>query len=372
MDVPTGLKTTPIIDEHRRLGARLGPFGGWLMPIQYSGIIAEHSWTRTASSVFDICHMGEFIIRGDADKTGFNRIVTFDLNRIPEGGCRYGFMLNDAGGIIDDLIVYRIAPEEWMAVMNAATIAGDEANFRKHLSKGTDLRNISDATGKLDLQGPKSLDVIKKIAGPGVAGLGYYRFGHFKIIGERAIISRTGYTGELGYEIYIAAAKAAALWKLLLSDPLVRPAGLGARDTLRLEMCYPLYGQDITASTTPAEAGMGRFVEMKKDFIGRDAIAKKRPARHLVPFAASSRRSPRHGYRIVAAGKDAGEVTSGSFSPSLGCGIGMGYVADGSPSAAGTPIVLRDKDVEISATITEKPFYRKGTAKIPEAANADS
>jgi aminomethyltransferase len=370
MDNPSDLKLTPLTDEHKRLGAKLAPFGGWLMPIQYEGIIAEHNWTRKEASVFDICHMGEFVIRGNADKTLFNRIVTFDLNKIPEKACRYGFILNDAGGVIDDLIVYRIAPEEWMIVTNAATIGGDEANFRKHLAKGTDFRNISAATGKLDLQGPKSLEVMKKVAGQGVAGLGYYTFGHFNVLGERVIISRTGYTGELGYEIYISSAKVVELWRLLLSAARVKPAGLGARDTLRLEMCYPLYGQDMTARTTPFEAGLGRFVDMGKDFVGREALVKGRSDEKLICFKALSRRSPRHNYRIISGGKDIGVVTSGSFSPSLLCGIGMGYAAADCP--AGTNITLKENEVEIPAVVTDKPFYKGGTAKIPEGVNAGS
>jgi aminomethyltransferase len=363
------LKKTPLIDEHERLGAKLAPFGGWLMPIQYSGIIAEHVWTRSQVSLFDICHMGEFIIHGEPEKSGFNKIVTFDLNTIPIFSCRYGFALNDAGGIIDDLVVYRTAETEWMVVVNAATIDGDEAHFRKHLSRGTDFQNVSSALGKLDLQGPRSLDSLKSLAGPGVAGLGYYKFGYFDVLGEKIIISRTGYTGELGYELYISAGKVKELWKKLLSDSRVKPAGLGARDTLRLEMTYPLYGQDITADTTPLEADKGKFIDLNKDFIGKPALLKKsRPSRKLISFIASSRRSPRHNYRILASGKDAGLVTSGSFSPSLSCGIGMGYVD--LPCAPGSRITLKENDVEIEAAVTVGPFYKKGTAKISEGSHA--
>jgi aminomethyltransferase len=284
------LKNTPLTDEHQRLGAKLAPFGGWLMPIQYSGIIAEHVWTRAEASLFDICHMGEFIIRADALKSGLDRIVTFDLTTLKVGGCRYGFMLNDAGGIMDDLIVYRIADTHWMVVANAATIDSDEAHFRKHLSPGTDFKNVSSATGKLDLQGPRSLDVLKGLMGPGVTALGYYTFGYFNLLNERIIISRTGYTGELGYELYISADKVRELWNMLLADARVRPAGLGARDTLRLEMSYPLYGQDLTADTTPLEAGKGKFVDMKKDFIGKAALSKKsKPARKLINFIHAGR-----------------------------------------------------------------------------------
>ena len=362
------LKNTPLIDEHRHLGAKLAPFGGWLMPIQYSGIIAEHTWTRTEASLFDICHMGEFMIRGDADKSGFNRIVTFDLKTLPVASCRYGFALNDHGGVIDDLIVYRIGQEEWMVVVNAATIDGDEAHFRKNLSGSAEFKNVSSITAKLDLQGPKSLDALRVLAGAKVADLDYYTFGRFDLLGERVIISRTGYTGELGYEIYISSGKVIELWKTLLAGGRVKPAGLGARDTLRLEMCYPLYGQDITEETTPIEANKERFIDLGKDFIGKSAITGgSRSYRKLINFTAGSRRAPRHNYRIFMDGKDIGVVTSGSFSPSLSCGIGMGYVD--SPCTIGSEITLKEGSVEISALVTKGPFYRKGTAKILEGSH---
>ncbi len=365
------LKKTPLIDEHERLGAKLAPFGGWLMPIQYSGIISEHNWTRSEASLFDICHMGEFIIRGDADKSGFNKIVTFDLNLLKKGECRYGFILNEAGGILDDIIVYRIAEREWMVVTNASTIESDEAHFRQHLAKDVDFKNVSATLGKLDLQGPRSLDVIKKLVSAGVAELGYYKFGHFDLLGEKVIISRTGYTGELGFEIYISGDKVKDLWKLLLKDAKVKPAGLGARDTLRLEMTYPLYGQDITTETTPIEADKGRFVDLKKDFIGKSVLVKNsNPSRKLINFTAPSRRSPRHNYRIYIGGKDAGVVTSGSFSPSLSCGIGMGYAV--TPCLIGTEILLKENNVEIPAIVTKGAFYKKGTAKISEGAHAST
>lgn len=361
MDSPANLKTTPLKDEHMRLGAKMAPFGGWLMPIQYSGIIAEHQWTRKEAAVFDICHMGEFLIRGDADKSGLNRIVTFDLKSMVVGSCRYGFMLNESGGIIDDLIVYRVAPEEWMLVVNAATTEGDAAHIRRGLSSQAEFKNISDATGKLDLQGPRSQDVLKKLAGDEITRLGYYTFGCFELLGEHVIISRTGYTGELGYEIYISSSKARELWKILLADARVKPAGLGARDTLRLEMCYPLYGQDIDTNTTPIEAGMKSFVDMDKEFAGKRPLSEGAALRRLVYFKAQTRRSPRHNYRIHVNGADAGVVTSGSFSPSLGCGIGMGYVYVSAP--AGTQVILKDNEIEIPAVVTERPFYKAGTAR---------
>lgn len=359
------LKSTPLLQEHKILGAKLAPFGGWLMPIQYSGIIAEHNWTRESASVFDICHMGEFIIYGDADKSNLNRIVTNSLDNMPCHSCHYGFMLNEEGGIVDDLVVYRIEQDKWMLVVNAATTDNDETHLKKYLSSGSKLENVSQGLGKLDLQGPLSKDVLAECIDPKIDSLKYYTFGFFRILGEENIISRTGYTGELGYELYISSQNLKDLWRLFLKDDRVKPAGLGARDILRLEMGYSLYGQDIDDDTTPQEANLEDFVDFSKDFIGRDALLKKQQkgiARRLIYFIAGSRRAPRHNYKIYADNKEVGVVTSGAFSPSLSCGIGIGYVENGYDKI-GSKIILKGEKAEIAATITDKPFYKKGTAK---------
>lgn len=358
------LKKTALYQEHEKLHAKLAPFGGWLMPIQYEGIIAEHNWTRQNASLFDICHMGEFKVYGDADKSGLDRIVTNPLKKMSDGECRYGFMLSEKGGIIDDVIVYKIKSDEWMIVVNAATIDKDAEHIKKHLAKGAKFEDISGETAKLDLQGPLSRDVLQDIIGGDIKLLKYYRFDKFNILGEQNIISRTGYTGEMGYEIYISMGKVAGLWNKILSDKRVKPAGLGARDTLRLEMCYPLYGQDITDNESPIEAGFEKIIHFDKDFIGKDALmkAKKSSSRKLICFATDSRRSPRHNYSIFSDNKEVGIVTSGSFSPSMACGIGMGYV-EPQYSVYGKDIVIKSENVEIKAKITDKPFYKHGTAK---------
>ena len=363
----TALKTTPLLERHKALGARIGPFGGWLMPIQYpEGIIAEHLWTRKSVSLFDICHMGEFFISGDPSKNGLDRIVTQGLASMRDGSCRYGFMLDGSGGIIDDVVVYKIGKEEWMLVVNAATIEGDEAHLRENLRIAGCLENKSDITGKLDLQGPASLSVLKKIVKEEIGKLSYYSFGMFSLLGEKVTISRTGYTGELGYEIYISDKNVGKLWDLLLDDSIVKPAGLGSRDTLRLEMCYPLYGQDIDRSTSPVEAGFDRFIDFKKDFIGKESVLKKKaadPGRRLVAFMSETRRSPRHNHKIFISGKEAGVVTSGSFSPSLGLGIGMGFVDKGFDAMPGCNIRTGDEASSIDAVICDRPFYKKGSAR---------
>lgn len=357
-------KQTPLIEQHRSLQAKLAPFGGWLMPIQYAdGIIAEHNWTRTKASLFDICHMGEFIVHGDPLHTTLNNILTINLAGMNVGQCRYGFMLNSSGGIIDDLVVYRLQQDKWMIVVNAATAENDAMVLVRHLARHTKFEDISAKTAKLDLQGPLSGDVLQKLV-RGVEKLEYYTFAEFDLLGEKVIISRTGYTGELGYELYLPAALAAEAWNLLLKDHRVKPAGLGCRDTLRLEMAYPLYGHELDETTTPVEAGLMLFVDMTKDFIGKHALAdqKRNGARHrLRCFVCDSRRSPRNGYKIFSGDKEVGVVTSGSFSPSLNVAIGMGYVTP--DLKVGDRIIIRDNQTEINAALCDKPFYKNGTAK---------
>ena len=355
---------TPLIEEHRSLHARLAPFGGWMMPIQYSGIIEEHLWTRKHAGLFDICHMGEFLIEADLSKSNFEHLVTVGLKGMSLSSCRYGFMLNEEGGIVDDLLIYRISDTRWMAVVNAATTPGDESHIRKHSTGFERFENISTSLGKLDLQGPEAGAVLKSLAGAGIEKLKYYNFGYFTVLGEKIIISRTGYTGELGYELYMPNEKIALLWKKILEDGRVKPIGLGARDTLRIEMGYSLYGQDIDAKTSPLEAGLERFIDWNKDFIGKSALLRQKKeglSRRMIYFMANSRRSPRHNYQIFYDAEDAGTVTSGSFSPSLGCGIGMGYVSR--EIAPGGQILLSEGSVSISAKVVNKPFYKNGSAK---------
>jgi len=361
----TNLKNTPLLNEHLKLKAKMAPFAGWYMPIQYEGIIAEHNYTRTRASLFDICHMGEFYIKADALDSGLENIFSFSVKDMPSGKCRYGAILNKKGGIIDDLIVYRISKDEWMVVVNSAGIEKDAEHIKACLKNGAEFENRSEKLAKLDLQGPLSDEIAAELVSPKIKKLKYYTFGFFDILGEKNIISRTGYTGELGYELYITAGKAVELWNYLLKDKRLKPAGLGARDTLRLEMGYPLYGQDVNDETTPLEANLGRFIDMDRDFIGRDVLMKQKEKgveKLLVAFKTDSRRAPRHDYSIMKDGKAIGGVTSGSFSPSLSCGIGLGYV--GVPYAkAGEEILIKNGSVEIKATITEKPFYKKSSLR---------
>ncbi len=359
------LKNTPLLNEHLKLKAKMVPFAGWNMPIQYEGIIAEHNHTRTQASLFDICHMGEFYIKGDALNAGLENIFSFSINNMPSGKCRYGAMLNEKGGIIDDLVICRISDNEWMVVVNSATMEKDARHIKSHLKKEAGFENRSGKLAKLDLQGPLSRDVLSNLITPEIKKLKYYTFGFFDILGEKNIISRSGYTGELGYELYVSSGKVVELWNHLLKDKRVKPAGLGARDMLRLEMGYTLYGQDVDEDTTPLEANLERFINLDKDFIGKDALVRQKKEgikKLLVAFKTDSRRAPRHDYSITKDGKEIGKVTSGTFSPSLGCGIGLGYVA--APYAkTGEKILIKGGPVEIEASITEKPFYKKSSLR---------
>ena len=359
------LKNTPLLARHQSLKALLAPFGGWNMPIQYEGIIAEHRWCREKASLFDICHMGEFLFKGDFAASGLEDVFTFSVKAIPVGRSRYGFLLNESGGIIDDLIVFRLAEDEAMIVVNAATIANDFAVIRSRLKPGGVFSDISAATGKLDLQGPLSREVLVEAFGGEIEKIPYFKFIRMNILGTDAIVSRTGYTGELGFEIYGENDMIVECWRRLLADERVKPAGLGARDVLRLEMGYSLYGSDIDETTNPLEAGLGQFVDFGKDFIGRAALVRLRekgPARIKVAFRVNSRRSPRHHYRIIHNGLDVGHVTSGVFSPALGCGIGLGYVEPES-AAPGTVLTISHDTTTMEAVVTELPFYKGGSLR---------
>jgi len=358
------LKSTPLLPEHERLKALIAPFGGWNMPIQYEGIIAEHRWCREKAALFDICHMGEFHFRGDIAASGLEDVFTFSVTGIPVGRSRYGFLLNERGGVIDDLIVFRLAENEVMVVTNAATIDNDFAVIGARL-RGGEFRDISAATGKLDLQGPLARDVLVKAFGPEIAAIPYFKFTSMHLLDVEAIVSRTGYTGELGYEIFLPAEKGVELWRLLLADERVKAAGLGARDLLRLEIGYSLYGSDIDEETTPLEAGLGAFVNFTKEFVGKDALLRQQREgvqRVKIAFEAKSRRSPRHHYGICFEGEEVGFVTSGAFSPMLGCGIGLGFVK---PELAviGAPLTIRHENVSMEGTIVELPFYRGGSLR---------
>ncbi len=360
------LNRTPLFQEHETEKALMAPFGGWEMPIQYpTGIIAEHRWCREQAALFDICHMGEFLYEGDLDAGGLEGVFTFSVKSIPVGRSRYGFLLNERGGVIDDLIVFRLAPEKVMVVVNAATIDNDFSVISSRLTGAASFIDISQATAKLDLQGPKARDVLTRFFGDDLGTLPYFTFTECTLLGAKAVVSRTGYTGELGYELFLPAHKVRELWELLLTDERVRPVGLGARDLLRLEVGYSLYGSDIEQVTTPLEAGLSSFVNFNKEFVGKEALLAQREEgapRVKVAFRVNSRRSPRHHYDILFQGERVGSVTSGAFSPMLGCGIGLGFVSR-EAAAIGSTLTISHEKVSMEGTVCDLPFYRDGSLR---------
>ncbi|MBF0571340.1 MAG: glycine cleavage system aminomethyltransferase GcvT [Candidatus Omnitrophica bacterium] len=362
MTVETSLYNTPLADEHVALGAKMVSFGGWNMPLQYESIATEWEYNRKAVSLFDCSHMGEFMIKGDAKACGLDSIVMQAISDMPLNSCRYGAMLNDLGGVIDDLIVYRKGLRDWMIVVNAANIEKNARHFRAHLNSSAQFEDASFKTAKLDVQGPQSRDALKFLA-PGIEKLTYYTFDQFQINGISCLISRTGYTGELGYEIYCPWEKAKEIWKTILNNATVKPTGLGVRDVLRVEMCYSLYGHELEETISPLEAGLDKFIDEKKDFIGCQSVSAHPPGKVIGYFISASRRSPRAGHKIFdTSGNEIGGVTSGTFSFGLQLGIGIGFMIPDA-NKVGMGVLFGDEKNKTAATVAKRPFYKKGSLK---------
>jgi aminomethyltransferase len=331
------LKRTPLHAVHEDLGARLMPFGGYEMPVQYGGIIEEHMAVRERAGLFDVSHMGEVFARGPHATEFVQRLVTNDASALYDGKAMYTVMCKPDGGIVDDLIVYRLAEDEYMLVINAANIPKDIAWMREQNEAGADLDNASDRTALLALQGPRAFKIAQTLTDEPLDDLKFYHFSEREdgafLDSEWAVISRTGYTGEPGLELYLPAGRAADCWQAVMDagrDTGLEPAGLGARDTLRLEAGLCLYGNDITEETNPYEANLGWLVKLDAgDFVGRDALRNMTaPARKLIAFVVEEERGiPRQGHALLDEnGSEIGTVTSGSQSPVLERGVGMGYV----------------------------------------------
>lgn len=353
------LLTTPLHAWHKNNGARMVPFAGWDMPVQYAGILEEHRQTRTSASIFDISHMGEFLLEGPGATQALSRVATHNLATLTPGKCRYGFLLNDQGGVLDDLIVYRLEEEKFMLVVNGACMDSDFAWIQGRIPAGLTLINQSFDIAKIDLQGPDSFDVLGRVMPGDWAGLGYFGFRETGFEDFRLLVSRTGYTGELGYEFYLPWDKAPVLWERLMADESVRPAGLGARDTLRLEVGLPLYGQDLDPEHTPVEAGYGAMLKSEADFIGKAGLDRVRE--RLIGLRIEGRRSARHHDQVYAGDELVGAVTSGSIAPSLGCCVAMAYVrADAAEVARFT---VKGARTTLDAVRVDMPFYTAGTAR---------
>lgn len=360
------LKRTPLYNVHARLGAKIVPFAGFEMPIQYSGTVEEHRTVRQSVGIFDVSHMGEVEIRGKDALAFVQEITVNDASRLAPGRVQYSAMCYPEGGIVDDLLVYNMG-DFYMLVINASNITKDVDWMRSHLSGDVTLTNHSDEITLIAVQGPRSLETLAKLTSVDLASLPYYHFVRGSLAGAEMVISRTGYTGELGFELYLPAdvALAEKIWELLMESGKtfgIRPVGLAARDTLRLEMGFCLYGNDIDQSTHPLEAGLGWITKLDKgEFNGRAALlqAKERGlTRKLVGFAMQDKAFPRHGYAIHAGGMPTGTVTSGTFSPILDRGIGMGYVGiEHAKVGSMLEIIIRDRAVP--ASVVPMPFVKK-------------
>jgi aminomethyltransferase len=356
------LKRTPLHAAHVKAGARMVPFGGWEMPVQYTGIIEEHRATRAAVGIFDVSHMGEFEVEGPQALAAIQSLTTNDASALSVGQVQYAVLCYPDGGIVDDLTVYRLGPDRYMITVNASNIDKDWAWVTEH-GRGARWKNVSEETALIAVQGPRAEGLVGRLADVDVTSVGYYRFARGRVAGAPALISRTGYTGEDGFELYVGGADAERLWTALLSEGSrdgVVPVGLGARDTLRLEMKYALYGNDIDETTNPLEAGLGWVVKLDKgEFIGRPALARVRsegPPRKLVGLEMTERAVARHGYPVVKDGAAIGVVTSGSYGPSVDAYIAMAYVA--TPYASiGTELGVEIRGQIKAARVARTPFH---------------
>ena len=362
------MKRTAFFPIHQQLGAKLVEFGGYEMPVLYSSIMDEHKNVRNSVGVFDVSHMGEFEIHGNDALALVQKITTNDVAKLSNGKVQYSSMCYEDGGIVDDLLVYHLG-DRFMAVVNASNLTKDLEWMRSHAA-GLDVEIIdqSEQTSLLAIQGPSSLASLQKLTGADLSTIPYYSFIQTTLAGVEMIVSRTGYTGELGFEIYFDSSISIGerVWKSVMEageEFGIKPIGLGARDTLRLEMGFCLYGNDIDQTTNPLEAGLGWITKLDKgNFIGRDTLIKAKQEglkRKLVGFQIEGEKAfPRHYYELRSQGKTIGSVTSGTVSPTLEKGIGMGYVASGS-SSPGTSIQVMIRQKEVPARVVKLPFITK-------------
>ncbi|MFM9951014.1 MAG: glycine cleavage system aminomethyltransferase GcvT [Saprospiraceae bacterium] len=367
------MKNTPLTNHHLALGAKMAEFAGYNMPISYSGIKEEHFAVRNGVGVFDVSHMGEFIVRGKGALALIQKVTSNDASKLEIGQAQYSCLPNHAGGIVDDLLVYRLAENmssedepAYMLVVNASNIEKDWNWISEHNTFDAELINISEKTGLLAVQGPRATEVLQKLTDIDLSAIKYYHFVKGRMAGtDNVLISATGYTGAGGFELYVASENTEALWDAVFEagkDLDIKPVGLGARDTLRLEMGFCLYGNDIDDTTSPIEAGLKWITKLQKGDFNSSEIFKRQVAegvgRNLVAFVVEDRRVPRHGYPIEdAAGNVIGEVTSGTQSPSLDIPIGLGYVQHAF-AAMDTPVFVVAGQKKLAAKVVKLPFYK--------------
>jgi aminomethyltransferase len=344
------LQRTPLHDRHVALGARMVPFAGWEMPVQYEGVIEEHRAVRTDAGVFDVSHMGEVEVEGPLAQELLQGLLSNDLDRIEVGEAQYTLLTNERGGIVDDLIVYRLEEHRYLLVVNAANRHADVEWLKAREIRGSDVRDVSDEYALLAVQGPHAIERLGLPPAPA------FTFAEGAVDGVDVMVNRTGYTGEDGCELLCAAEDAGPLWDAVLARGVV-PCGLGARDTLRLEVCYPLHGNDIGPDTSPISAGLGWTCALDKAFTGVEAIrevAEAGPAERLVAFVMNERAIPRHGMAIEGGGR----VTSGTHSPTLDVGIGMGYVPT-EQSRPDSELIVDVRGRPRTARVVRKPIYKR-------------
>lgn len=360
MTDPSALRRTPLNRRHRELGARMVPFGGWDMPVQYDSIVEEHRAVREAAGLFDVSHMGQIWLRGPEAVAAAERLLTCPVADLGPGRVRYGLLCNESGGTVDDVTVYRVDEQTLFLCVNAANIEKDYRWIVRHAG-AAEVRDESDATGLLALQGPRAAALLAGLCEPDPARLGRFRFVEAKLAGTTGWVSRTGYTGADGFELYVPAAATEAVFDALLAAG-AKPAGLGARDTLRLEAALPLYGHELDDVTSPLAAGLERFVKLAQGgFLGADALAREArtgPTRRLVGFVLDERGVARAEYALASDGREIGVVTSGAPSPTLGKSIGLGYVPPAF-TATGTTLDVVIRGRTKRAHVVGTPFVTK-------------
>jgi aminomethyltransferase len=367
MSDPVPLQKTALHGAHQKLGARLVEFGGWHMPVQYTGIVEEHKAVREAAGVFDISHMGEFFVGGSGAQAFLNGLLANDVEKLAVGQGQYTLMLNDEAGVIDDLILYRLHAEEYLLVVNAAKIDEDRAWIKERLPAEVNFADKSEATSAVALQGPKALEIARNFLGAGWPVPERNQITAYSWNCQPVLAARTGYTGEDGVELFFASEIAENFFSSLLEagKPLgLKPTGLGARDTLRLEACLPLNGNDLSPKRTPIEAGLGAFVSLTKaaDFPGKEVLVKQKANgvnQKLVAFRLTQGGPPpRAHYGLFLGEERVGEVTSGAPSPTLGCGVGLAYVETGF-AEPGTKLELEVRGSRVPVEVVKKPFYKR-------------
>ena len=359
------MKNTALSNVHIALGAKMVPFAGYNMPVQYAGINAEHETVRKAVGVFDVSHMGEFILKGEHALDLIQRVTSNDAAKLYDGKVQYSYLPNETGGIVDDLLVYKLDDTTYMLVVNASNIEKDWNWISKYNTKGVEMKNISDQTSLLAVQGPKSADALQSLTDIDLKSMEYYTFQKGTFAGiDNVIVSATGYTGAGGFEIYFDNNNAEDIWDAIFAAGApfgIQPIGLGARDTLRLEMGFCLYGNDIDDTTSPLEAGLGWVTKFTKEFTNAKNLAAQKEqgvARKLVAFEMIDRGIPRHDYEIVdAQGVVIGKVTSGTQSPSLQKAIGLGYIAL-AHTKENTEVFINIRDTKVKAKVVKLPFYK--------------